>query len=69
MAELLSQFERSVLNKQQLAQKTGKDQGEDLFVQVGVCKLLPILGQILEKILANSHFTCWDLNVRYFHYL
>merc|ERR1719217_1226603 len=35
VAELLSQFERSVLNKQQLAQKTGKDQGEDLFVQGG----------------------------------
>mmetsp|Transcript_27401 Transcript_27401/g.74304 ORF Transcript_27401/g.74304 Transcript_27401/m.74304 type:complete len:657 (+) Transcript_27401:1573-3543(+) len=35
MDELLSQFERSVLNKQQLAQKTGKDQGEDLIAKEG----------------------------------
>ena len=39
--------------------------------QVGVCTILAILGKIHQKnlILENLHFTCWDLNVRYFHYL
>lgn len=32
---MLGEFERSVLTKDQLAQKTGKDQGEDLGVQGG----------------------------------
>ena len=36
---------------------------------LGFCKILAILGQILKKILKNPHFTCWDLNLRHFHYL